>query len=88
MVSWLKLTLACIAYCCGITFKVSAADNEISKLHWDTHSDTWTATDALGRRLPNYAEAGPPRKDRFVGIFYFLWLGMDVRGGPYDVIKL
>src|SRR5208283_4467311 len=55
---------------------------------WDVYSDTWVATDALGRRLPGYAEAGPPRPERFVGIFYFLWLGADVRGGPYDVTKL
>ena len=33
----------------------------------------WPATDALGRRLPMAAEVGPPRPDRFVAIFYFLW---------------
>jgi hypothetical protein len=32
----------------------------------------WPATDALGRSLPAEADAGPPRTDRFVGIFYFL----------------
>jgi hypothetical protein len=88
MVSRLKLTLACVACFCAITFKVCASENPTSAPRWDTYSDTWTATDALGRRLPDYAEAGPPRKNRFVGIFYFLWLGMDVRGGPYDVTKL
>jgi hypothetical protein len=55
---------------------------------WDNYSDTWVATDALGRRLPGYAQVGPPRKDRFVGVFYFLWLGSNVQGGPYDVSKL
>lgn len=55
---------------------------------WDTASDTWVATDALGRRLPGYAEAGPPRADRFVGVFYFLWLGPHAQGGPYDVTRL
>ena len=55
---------------------------------WDTYSDTWVATDALGRRLPGYAEAGPPRAGRFVGIFYFLWLGPHAQGGPYDVTQL
>jgi len=88
MVRWLKFTLACLACSFGIISQVSALEDAISTSHWDTFSDTWTATDALGRRLPRYAEAGPPRKDRFVGIFYFLWLGMDVRGGPYDVSKL
>ena len=55
---------------------------------WDTFSDTWVATDALGRRLPTYEEVGPPRPDRFVGIFYFLWLGAHVNGGPWDVTKI
>ena len=33
----------------------------------------WPATDALGRSLPVGAEAGPPRSDRIVAMFYFLW---------------
>ncbi len=55
---------------------------------WDTRSDTWVATDALGRQLPGYAQAGPPRSDRFIGMFYFLWLGAHVNGGPYDIMKI
>src|SRR5579872_4271420 len=35
----------------------------------------WPAVDELGRALPTIAEVGPPRPDRFAGIFYFLWLG-------------
>jgi len=54
----------------------------------DTYSDTWVATDALGRRLPIYPEVGFPRPDRFVGIFYFLWHGAHVNGGPYDISKI
>jgi len=55
---------------------------------WDTRSDAWVATDALERTLPGFAEAGAPRQDRFVGIFYFLWLEAQIRGGPFDVTKL
>lgn len=55
---------------------------------WDTYSDTWVATDALGRKLPTYAEVGPPRKGRYVGIFYFIWHGAHVHGGPYDITKI
>ncbi len=55
---------------------------------WDTFADTWTATDALGRTLPGYAQVGPPRKDRFVGLFYFLWLGAYINGGPYDITRI
>ena len=50
---------------------------------WDTFSDTWVATDALGRALPGVTEAGPPRANRTLGMFYFLTF---VHGGngPYD----
>ena len=36
-------------------------------------ADTWVATDALGRSLPTAAQTRTVRKDRFVGIFYFVW---------------
>ena len=48
----------------------------------------WPATDALGRELPLTAEVGPPKKDRFVGIFYLSWTGEDFSYGPYDVTKI
>ena len=52
---------------------------------WDTFPDTWVATDALGRTLPGLAECGPRRPDRMVGMFYFLWHGSHVDGGPFDI---
>ena len=55
---------------------------------WDTMSDTWVATDSLGRTLPTRETAGPPRPDRTVAMFYFLWLGAHVNGGPYDITKI
>jgi hypothetical protein len=55
---------------------------------WDNFSDTWVATDALGRSLPTAEQVGPPRADRWVGIFYFLWHGAHVNGGPYDISKI
>ena len=48
----------------------------------------WPATDALGRELPMTAEVGPPKKDRFVGIFYLPWTGDEFSYGPYDVSKI
>jgi hypothetical protein len=57
----------------------------------DTWSDTWVATDALDRRLPTYEQVGPARKDRFVGILYFLWHGAHVNDtwrGPYDISNI
>lgn len=53
---------------------------------WDMKSDNWVATDALGRKLPGYAECGPPRKDRYVGIFYFIW--HQGGSGPHDITKI
>ncbi len=54
----------------------------------DTFSDTWVATDALGRALPTSDEVGPPRADKTVGIFYFLWLGRHGERGPFDISKI
>ena len=41
----------------------------------DLYADTWVATDALGRAMPDSATAGPPKTDhrRVVGIFYITW---------------
>lgn len=55
---------------------------------WDTQSDTWVATDSLGRQLPGFQDAGPARPDRFVGAFYFLWLGAHTNGGPFDITRI
>jgi hypothetical protein len=55
---------------------------------WDVQSDTWVCTDDLGRSLPDSAEAGKPRKDKFIGMFYFLWLGRHGDQGPFDVSKI
>ena len=53
-----------------------------------TMPDTWTATDALGRTVSTAGQVSAPRKDKFVGAFYFLWLGEHGRGGPYDITKI
>ncbi len=55
---------------------------------WDTFSDTWVATDALGRSLPAGAEAGLPRQHRTVGAFYFLWLYPSGGLGPFDITRI
>ena len=41
----------------------------------DLMSDTWVATDGLGRTLSNYGNAGPTRKNKCVGVFYLTWHG-------------
>jgi len=54
----------------------------------DLFSDTWVATDALKRNLPNYTECGPVRKDKYVGIFYWTWHTRHGRQGPFDNTKI
>ena len=46
------------------------------------------ATDALGRKLPTQREVGEPRKDRFVGLFYWTWHTSFAKNMPaFDVTK-
>src|SRR5512137_938593 len=53
----------------------------------DVFADTWVATDGAGRTVPGSAECGPPRKDKWVGIFYWTW-HIPQKGGPNDNTKL
>lgn len=54
----------------------------------DLQSDTWAAADGLGRLLPAGEGVGPPRTDRTVAMFYFLWHGEHIQGGPHDISKI
>ncbi|MGD8777361.1 MAG: DUF5722 domain-containing protein [Ignavibacteria bacterium] len=54
----------------------------------DIKSDTWVATDALGRKLPGYDECGSIKDDRFVGMFYFMTHIQHGGNGPFDVTKI
>ncbi len=65
-----------------------AVGDEPSSDAWDSHSDTWVATDALGRTLPTSDEVGVPRANKTVGVFYFLWLGRHGEQGPFDISKI
>lgn len=78
-----SLTVLIVAFVSVLSAGVAGAQGRV-----DTMPDTWVATDALGRQLPGFAECGPPRADRTVGMFYFLWLGAHTKGGPYDVSKI
>ncbi|MBP6964358.1 MAG: hypothetical protein KBC96_08135 [Armatimonadetes bacterium] len=55
---------------------------------WDRQSDTWVATDHLGRKVSTHEDVGAPRDGKFVGIFYFLWMGQHGTDGPYDVTRI
>jgi len=60
----------------------------------DLYPDTWVATDALGRTMPDSSVAGPVKENqrRVVGIFYITWHsdGLAALKSPYaaDVTKV
>ncbi len=54
----------------------------------DTLPDTWVATDDLGRTVLPAEQVGPPRGEKFVGIFYFLWMGQHHTDGPHDITRI
>jgi hypothetical protein len=55
---------------------------------WDLYSDTWVARDALDRNLPGFEKCGPPRENKFVGIFYWTWHKHHSKRGPFDNTKI
>ena len=70
--------------------KLSAAASSVANAEnarLDNFSDTWVATDGLGRSLPVGPNVRPPRRDRFIAMFYFLCHTPDPRG-PYDVTRI
>jgi hypothetical protein len=82
------LTFLGILLALGSTIMAEGLPNPSSPTAWDTMSDTWAATDALGRVLPTAAQTGPPRPDRWIGVFYFLWHGPHISGGPYNISEI
>ena len=84
---FLAMALALVVSCGGP--KEVAKGGEI-----DLYSDTWVATDALGRTMPQIDSVGPVKNDqrRVVGIFYIPWhtQGLLNARSPYeaDVTKV
>ena len=84
---FLAMALALVVSCGGP--KEIAQNGEI-----DLYSDTWVATDALGRTMPQIDSVGPVKNDqrRVVGIFYITWhtQGLLNARSPYeaDVTKV
>jgi len=52
----------------------------------DVFSDTWVATDALGRVTPMSGEVREPQEKK-VGVFYFLWHNNDSKNPIFDHTK-
>jgi hypothetical protein len=79
---------AALMLCLLLPGQMSHRGSAAAPVFRDTAADTWTATDALGRTLPDREEADKPRRGRFVGIFYFLWMGQHGTDGPYDISRI
>jgi len=51
----------------------NAAEGTDNMRDWETYSDTWVATDELGRTLPTFLDVGGTREGKYVGMLYFTW---------------
>ena len=52
-------------------------------------NSNWIATDALGRSLPEYKQTGPVKRDKWVGLFYYIWHGGHAPTDTiYDITKI
>jgi hypothetical protein len=83
-----KLARAAVLWLAGASLFLMSAGAQNAPAVWDTFSDTWVATDGLGRTLPGTEQVGTPRAGKTVGIFYFLWLGESGEAGPYDISEI
>lgn len=83
---WRRWVMVCFA---GLALQSVQADVVHGKPYTDgdVYADTWVAADALGRIQPGIEEAGPPRPDKWVGIFYWTW-HRPYEGGPNDNTKI
>ena len=81
-----KLLMISLALLAGCQARVPQEDPS------DLMSDTWVATDALGRQMPLPEAVGPVKDGRhFTGIFYITWHGAGNHDlpGPYtDVTRI
>jgi hypothetical protein len=59
----------------GVILFTSSVARSDDPYYRDVYPDTWVATDALGRTMPDLSVVGPVKKDqrRVVGIFYITW---------------
>ncbi|WP_418679935.1 hypothetical protein [Alistipes ihumii] len=87
--NFLKIGILSVACSLGSLALRAASPEPLSTPAKDLRSDTWTATDALGRALPGFDECGPRKGNRVVGMFYFVTHNNNgAKQGPFDVTKI
>ena len=85
----MKIGILSVACSLGSLALRAASPEPLSTPAKDLRSDTWTATDALGRALPGFDECGPRKGNRVVGMFYFVTHNNNgAKQGPFDVTKI
>ena len=71
--------LMLVAFCLACTAFAAAGGGTVDPM-------SWSAVDGLGRFLPEHGTAGAPRKDKWVGIFYWTWHG-DYSDSPSNAVN-
>ena len=76
--TWALSLVTAFGVCLGLVTLPFIPPEEVLPVTHPIHArnpmpDTFSATDALGRALPEYADVGGPREGRFVGLFYWTW---------------
>ena len=89
----IALSISLVGVSCSSSDNQSDETSE-EQTYRDIYPDTWVATDALGRTMPDYDSVGSEKTDqkRVVGIFYITWHTSDKANmeNPYhaDVTKI
>src|SRR4051812_34824429 len=60
-----------LCWCAAAFLFPVCAETQTATLYSQNPGTPWPAIDGVGRLLPDSTEAGSPRPNRFVGIFYF-----------------
>ncbi len=85
----MKTILVAVLFLSGIyVFAQQTSQKQPANTFRNLNVDSWVATDALGRKLPTFEKCGPVKKDRFVGMFYFMTHTNPGGKGPFDVTKI
>jgi hypothetical protein len=65
------------------SFFIEQANMNTETEQLKAYGDKWVATDGIGRILPGYDDCGDYRKEKYVGMFYWLWhASIRVKNGP------
>ena len=79
----LFMLLACIFFGC----KAQKTTKEVVMQTQNQNTDHWVATDALGRKTVSFDVAGPIKKNKKVGVFYYIWHGYH-SSKVFDITKI